>query len=163
MTATNAPAEAHSEGPEAMESTTTLSLHPTHRETAHRPNTRATPTCAQHPLAPVIASSKQLAPTSTAATPCIVVPLSLAQLKHFSSNFQPNQIQNNPNQPTLNLPSVAPSAQPYPTFTAPRASAIPDNCLALLEDNFRKSSKPTRSEKRALSERLDVPYKDVQL
>ncbi|KAI8832915.1 hypothetical protein BJ741DRAFT_279042 [Chytriomyces cf. hyalinus JEL632] len=163
MTAINAPAETRPEHSAATDDPPALPFHSTNQQPAYPTHARPTQTYSQHPPAPVIASSKQLIPTSATASPCIVVPLSLAHLKLFSSNFQPNQIQNNLNQRNLNLPSVAPSAQPYPTYTAPRASAIPDNCLTVLEDNFRKSSKPTRSEKQALSERLAVPYKDVQL
>ncbi|KAI8828188.1 hypothetical protein BJ741DRAFT_626996 [Chytriomyces cf. hyalinus JEL632] len=163
MTAINAPAETRLEHSAAMGDPPAPPFHSTNQQTAYPAHARPTPTYSQHPPAPVIASSKQLGSTSATANPCVVVPLSLAQLKLFSSNFQPNQIQNNLNQRNLNLPSVAPSAQPYPAYAAPRASAIPDNCLTVLEDNFRKSSKPTRSEKRALSERLAIPYTDVQL
>ncbi|KAJ3402873.1 hypothetical protein HDU80_004652 [Chytriomyces hyalinus] len=163
MTAINAPAEARLEHSAAMDDPPALSFHSSNQQPAYPTHARPTPTYSQHPPAPVIASSKQLGPTSVTASPCIVVPLSLAQLKLYSSNCQPNQIQNNLNQRDLNLPSVAPSAQPYPTYVASRTSAIPDKYLTVLEDNFRKSSKPTRSEKRALSERLAIPYKDVQL
>ncbi|KAJ3378406.1 hypothetical protein HDU80_002861 [Chytriomyces hyalinus] len=163
MTAINAPAETRPELSAATDAPPALPFHSTNQQTAYPTHARPTRACSQHPPAPVIASSKQLDRRSAAASSCVVVPLSLAQLKLFSSNFQPNQIQNNLNQQNLNLPSVAPSAQPYPTYTASQASAIPDNSLTLLEDNFRKSSKPTRSEKRALSERLAIPYKDVQL
>ncbi|KAI9351234.1 hypothetical protein BDR26DRAFT_850711, partial [Obelidium mucronatum] len=50
-----------------------------------------------------------------------------------------------------------------PVISAIPSSVTAKHQLASLEEAFRKSNKPTRSEKKALSERLGIPYKNIQL
>ncbi|KAJ3060047.1 hypothetical protein HDU98_003963, partial [Podochytrium sp. JEL0797] len=64
---------------------------------------------------------------------------------------------------------VASANSRVPVSGGPAAASGPvmggmgGNQFLALEEAFKKSSKPTRSEKKALSERLGIPYKNIQL
>ncbi|KAI8614408.1 hypothetical protein BC830DRAFT_1081997 [Chytriomyces sp. MP71] len=113
------------------------------------------------------------------------LPRKLAPSFHFNNHRVPGSpVYNNNNynnSSCSNATAQRLAAQPYPTLGAssplqqqPAPSAtpnrklnsrpsIPPTCLISLEEAFKRSPKPTRSEKKAFSDRLGISYQTIQL